>query len=313
MNSCIVYLVSRLDGYNATLSTGESRFIMTQCSIKNITEHLKLPIIIFHEDYTEKEKDIIKKIYADITFEKIDLLREDLPFKQKPCKTSGLSNGKCSCDRSDSKNPKRLCFRPKGYLMMCRFFSGQLQKHPALQNYDSYFRFDDDSFLLEPFLDQSTFMNQVMPCEYVFRSIFREGQDQSELFTFTKDFCKENNLPIEKYIEVNRNSFLFTNGKYNGMAPYNNFHYCKLSLWNNPVIKKYIEAIENVNGCLNKNWMDANIHAMIIFILMPLLGLSCKPICNFGYRHNRHFSILNRVHITYDSSADFFPKNKSTK
>lgn len=37
MKSCIVYLASRLDDYNSTLSTGESRFHMTCCSLKNVT------------------------------------------------------------------------------------------------------------------------------------------------------------------------------------------------------------------------------------------------------------------------------------
>mgnify|MGYP001997818112 CR=1 FL=1 len=57
----------------------------------------------------------------------------------------------------NNKNPNSICFRPKGYLMMCRFFSGEMQKHPALQKYDGYIRFDDDSFLIEPFISQNNF------------------------------------------------------------------------------------------------------------------------------------------------------------
>jgi len=311
MNPCIVYLASRLDDYNSILSTGESRFYMTCCSLKNVTNHLKLPVIIFHEDFGENEKNELKSTYSNITFEKVDFRDETIKFNQKPCKTSNLSDGTCVCENKKG-NSRAICFRPKGYLMMCRFFSGVMQKHDSLKKYDSYFRFDDDSFLIEPFINQEDFLNKFKDLDYGFRSIFVEGQSQGPLFNLTMDFCKElcikNNIDFNNYINGISKTGIIKDGKYSGIAPYNNFHFSKLSLWSHPIIKKYIEEIENVNGCLDKNWMDANIHAMIIFIIIPLINLKSNLIADFGYRHNRHFSIINSPYITYKSNEDFFPK-----
>jgi hypothetical protein len=42
----------------------------------------------------------------------------------------------------------------KGYMMMCRFFSGIVQKHPELQKYSHYIRLDDDSYLTDPYITE---------------------------------------------------------------------------------------------------------------------------------------------------------------
>ena len=309
MNPCIVYLASRLDDYNSILSTGESRFEMNCCSLRNITSQLNLPVIMFHEDFSENEINIMKDIYSNIVFEKIDFNNEKLDFNQEPCKTSNISNGICICS-NNSKNPRDICFRPKGYLMMCRFFSGVMQKHKCLEQYDSYFRFDDDSFLIDPFISEADFLSKFKNLDYGFRSIFYEGKDQSELFNFTLEYCKEicetTNNNFEEYKVILEKKGFIRNKKYCGIAPYNNFHFSKLSLWSHPIITTYIEKIESINGCLNKRWMDANIHGMIIFMIIPLINLKSDLITNFGYRHNRHFSILNSPNITYKSNEDFF-------
>jgi len=69
-----------------------------------------------------------------------------------------------------------------------------------------------------------------------------------------------------------------------------------------------LEEIEKINGCLDKGWMDANIHAMIIFMIFPLINIKYNIITDFGYRHNRHFSIINSHNFVYKSTEDFFPK-----
>ena len=103
MNSkkiCIVYLASPIKNI---LSTGDKRIDMLYQSLKNVTTVLQLPVIIFHEDFTEQIMSYLKNIYKDIIFSKVDFDRPDLPFVKHR--------------------------RPKGYMMMCRFFGGQMQKH----------------------------------------------------------------------------------------------------------------------------------------------------------------------------------------
>uniref|UniRef100_A0A6C0KE05 Uncharacterized protein n=1 Tax=viral metagenome TaxID=1070528 RepID=A0A6C0KE05_9ZZZZ len=310
MNYCIVYLASPLDGYNSILSTGEKRIVMMYMSLKNITSHLKLPVIIFHEDFTEKEMNNMRNIYSNIVFEKIDMIRNDLIFKQKPCKTSMLSDNKCLCKKNSNlnKNPKSICFRPKGYLMMCRFFSGEMQNHPSLQKYDGYIRFDDDSFLIKPFISQENFLNELKDKDYVFRSIFRESQDQKELFNFTIDYCNSKGMNIRNILTRCKSmGIIDKNNNYLGHSPYNNFHFSKLSLWKHPIISDYIHKLNEVGGCLKKGWMDANIHAMIIFVIMPEINLKVYGFYNFGYRHNRAFSIFGNYSLTSVENERFFP------
>ena len=296
-NYCIVYLVSRLDGYNSILSTGEKRIDMTYMSLKNNTKYLNLPVIIFHEDLTEKEMKNMKIIHNNITFEKVDFEDPKLEFiNVTPCKTSKKTD-LCTCEKFSCIRNK-TCWRSKGYFMMCRFFTCILQNHPALQNYDGYIRFDDDSFLIEPFIPKNQFLKQVFESDYLFRTVFQDGHSSNLIYNFTKKFCQENGLDISKT--------MFRNG-YNGIAPYNNFHATKLSAWKHPLIKKYIDKLEEEKCFLTKGFMDANVHSMIIFVLMPLVGLKVSSCTNFGYRHNYHYSAIGSENFNFINN-NFFPK-----
>ena len=127
MNSCIVYLSSP---QLSKLSTGQYRFDMLCKSIENTSTIFKNnDYIIFHEDLDISHQSTILDINNNCKFEKLDFIREELDFKKLG--------------------------RPKGYMLMCRFFSGELQKYLIENDYESYIRFDDDSFLLEPDLYQA--------------------------------------------------------------------------------------------------------------------------------------------------------------
>lgn len=290
-NTCLIWLVNKID--KICKPTQEKRILMTKESVKNVTKHIKLPVILFHEDMTEEIKKEFINIYSNITFEKLDsFTNNNLPYDKNICKCS------------------------KGYMMMCRFFSGILQNSEALKNYDSYIRFDDDSFLIEPYININNFLEECEKYSYVFRSIFFDNGESinksNGLFKFTYLFCKENNLQIENIISgLENNNFLQfkTEPIYTGLCPYNNFHYSKLSLWKHPIIKKYIDNIIEINGSLLYNWMDANIHAMIIFILCPLLKINVNAITNFGYRHNKTFSKINSVNTNFKNNESFYPIN----
>jgi hypothetical protein len=291
--TCIIYLASPIE---FKISEGDSRYIMLKSSIKNITKHLNLPMIIFNEDYEDVHKNELKNIYNNINFQKVDFSLNGLEF---------IKFG-----------------RPYGYMMMCRFFSGIMQNLDILQSYDSYIRFDDDSFLIEPFLNQDKFLNELINSDYSFRTLFIDGQPKygvnnkpmQSLYDITKSFVFEEKLiTIEQYNlfqkTLRKQCFLDNENLYTGLAPYNNFHYSKLSIWNDTIIKKYTNKLLELNGCLTKYWMDANIHAMIIFILMPLRNKQVNSITNFGYRHNRHFSILNKLNFEYRVNESFYIKD----
>lgn len=289
MKYCIVYLSSPQE---SKLTTGEYRYDMLCCSIKNTTKVFNdVPYIIFHEDLDDEHKNNILKINENAIFEKLDFIREELDFKKFG--------------------------RPKGYMLMCRFFSGEMQEYLIDHNYDSYIRFDDDSFLLEPIINKDELINDLTKNDYIFRTIFFDGQKKynngipmQSLYNFTLEYIKDKGYDVTKiYNFLYKNKIIDNNGLYTGIAPYNNFHATNLKLWKNPLIKDYINKILECNGCLMNFWMDANIHSMIIFILCPLVNIPISIKTNFGYRHNRHFSILNNFNFIYKENEDFFMKN----
>lgn len=284
--TCIIWLINKID--KICKATGENRLIMAKNSVKNITQHIKLPVIIFHEDFTEEVKSDFLNIYENITFCSVDFQNNNLPFDKNV--------SKCG----------------KGYMMMCRFFSGVMQSMDILKDYDSYIRMDDDSFLIEPFINQERFLSEANKSYYTYRTIFFDNVEDINnpigLYNFTYNFCKSYKLDIDGLLPKLKEFGFLNNGKYTGICPYNNFHFSKLDLWKNSIIKNYTERIINMNGTLLYNWMDANVHAMIIFVLCPLLYIPTQEITDFGYRHNKHFSILNSNRHTFKQNEDFYPK-----
>lgn len=284
--TCLIWLINKID--KVCKATGENRLIMAKNSVKNVTSYLKLPVIIFNEDFTEEVKRDFLNIYENITFCSVDFQNNDLPYDKNV--------SKCS----------------KGYMMMCRFFSGEMQSMDVLNNYDSYIRMDDDSFLIEPFVNEERFLEEANKSFYTYRTVFIDNVEDIKnplgLYYFTYNFCKSYKLDIDDLLPKLKEIGFLNNGKYTGLCPYNNFHFSKLNLWKNSIIKNYTERIKNMNGTLLYNWMDANIHAMIIYVLCPLLYIPTQEIKDFGYRHNRHFSILNSNKYTFKQNEDFYPK-----
>ena len=140
------------------------------------------------------------------------------------------------------------------------------------------------------------------------QSKHNHGKPMQSLYNFTKEYVKQKGYSLKPILPVlHKYQFLSSDGLYTGLAPYNNFHVSRLDLWNHPLIKEYIEEIQNINGCLMNFWMDANIHAMIIFVLCPLAKLKTYLKMDFGYRHNQHFSIKNSPNYRYRSDVDFYP------
>jgi hypothetical protein len=180
-----------------------------------------------------------------------------------------------------------------GYLMMCRFFCGILQSHSALQPYTHYMRLDDDSFFLHPLLTEAH-VSSFLKYDYVYRSVFHEeGHCQQPLHDFTYQFLAKKQWKA-KHVNV-------------GYAPYNNFHVSSLALWRQPLVKEYLHEMERMNGWLGHGFLDANVHAMIIWCLGPCFSIQLKGDFTFGYRHNHHVSRPNIDSFYFNSRISFMP------
>lgn len=286
MSWCIVYLASPKSHHIYNDPTQESRLELLQGSL-TIARRLfpNVDILVFHEDYTEEEFAALPEV---TTFVHVD-----------------FSGQEAFCNRS--------LRRPYGYLMMCRFFSGVMQSHPDVAKYTHYMRLDDDSYFQTPSLTQEHVERNLLKHDYVFRSVFQDSQDQQSLFEFTLDFLRKEGYGahIETLKNELRKKYVLHGDTYTGLAPYNNFHIASQRLWQNPLIQRYITAIEDSHGILQKGWMDANIHAMIVFVLTLFIGMKIHHDGTFGYRHNRHVSRLDSVGIDFVDSLPFGAVHRS--
>ncbi len=280
MSWCIVYLASPKSHHIFNDPNQASRLELLRASLGIVRSHFPTTdIFVFHEDYDEEQFAQLPGV--------TEFIKVDFAGQEELCNTS--------------------LRRPYGYLMMCRFFSGVMQSHPRVREYTHYMRLDDDSYFQTPYLTEEYVKTNLLKHDYVYRSVFQDTQDQESLFQFTLDFLRKEGYGayIDTLKHELRKKFVMKGDTYNGIAPYNNFHIASQRLWQNPLIQRYISAIEESHGILQKGWMDANIHAMIVYVLTLFCGMKIHHEATFGYRHNRHVSRMDSSAVDYFESLPF--------
>jgi hypothetical protein len=207
-----------------------------------------LPVIVFHEDYTDNDKDRLRAILSDIRFEQIDFSTHKQHFvSQRPKERVGTY----------------------GYYMMCRFFSGVVQSHPALAEFTHYMRLDDDSYIIDT-VPLST-LNRMQRHDYSYNSTFYDPH--LPLWTYACEFMAINKIsPAIGYSD---------------QVPYNNYHAASLALWNHPIARKFIDGIEHRHGCISNGWTDSSIQSVLALAIGPSIGMSVNFEPEFPYRHNQ--------------------------
>lgn len=277
---CIVYLACPKDRRIGQTFGNHLKFDILKRSLE-ITKELfpTVDVYVFHEDFTEAEFQTLPPIKEYI---QVDFSGHDDVFVKHVF--------------------------PKGYVLMCRFFSGVLQRLPQLQTYSHYMRLDDDSFFLSPFLSEQH-VETLLAHDYVYRSVFYDLKDHQALFEYTLDYLRTKgyagHIPeLLKWLSVRG---FVRNNNYTGIAPYNNFHFSSIRLWSHPLVSEYIDQLEADQCILKYGWLDANIHAMIIWVIAPFIGMKVHHDGSFGYRHNKHISHLNSTAIQWVDSLPFYP------
>jgi alpha 1,2-mannosyltransferase len=94
----------------------------------------KVDILIFHEESLRPALPFISQLHPNIKFEEIEFKLPDF-YKN------------FNIPESFPNPVNSNHFFNMGYRHMCRFFSGEIFKHPAMQKYDNYLRLDTDSFI----------------------------------------------------------------------------------------------------------------------------------------------------------------------
>lgn len=279
MSLCIVYLASP----RAFRIGDHLRFTMLQSSLAVTRQCFPTTdVYIFHEDFTEEDKVGLPGVKE---FLQVDF--RGYESQKNPALTASY-----------------------GYLMMCRFFSGVFQTYPFLQRYTHVMRLDDDSFFQPPV---PVVTSEIFSYDYTYRSLFWETRDQQSLYEFTLQFLKRQlglsrfQLRFPALVARLRTQNFLRDGRYTGVAPYNNFHIASVRLWSHPIVRAYFGEIEARQGILREGWLDANIHAMVLYVLSECLPLRIFHWSSFGYRHNKHVSELGTQRSIFQPELPWFP------
>ena len=286
---CIVYLVSprsHVHSSAAMKQDGISKFEVFKESLKTAKKYLPdYPIIVFHEDYTEKDIEECNEVISkELQFIKVD-------FENHPTVTPTQRE---LWERGEDGG---VTGRPWGYRMMCRFFCGVMQNLPEIQEYDYYIRLDHDSFLMDPKPPRSIEEHiREKNFDYSLRSLFIDTKEKDELWHFTKKYLLRHDMP-EKIEKLRAFGMLDGNENYIGVSPYNNYHVCRVDFWRRPDVKEFLDAIEKENGIVKSHWQDANIHGLLMGIFIDNDKIFMQT--DFGYRHNFHYSVLGGKGIEY--------------
>lgn len=253
MNPAIVYLASPREwGWLKW-----SRLDCMEASLKLVRKFLgQYPIYVFHEDLNSDDKVRLSKVYP-IFFIPVDFSTHKHLYKP------GYRS-----ERVGSY----------GYGMMCRFFSGVMQEHPALSGHTHYIRLDDDSYIMS---SMKEVVPKILDHDYTYRCTFEDHSP--DFWPHVFKFMDSEGLPIQG------------SRKDLHAVPYTNYHTASLRLWKHPVVQRFTQSIENCNGAITKGWDDALVQGAIARFLCPALGFRVRIEDGFCYRHNQHCSHRNGV------------------
>jgi len=215
----------------------------------NFNDQFNYPVIVFHEDFDEKLMENIRNVTrSDLKFEKVKFEIPDFLNREEIPEFVYVDWFKF----------------PIGYRHMCRFFSGLIFQHPALKDYDWYWRLDTDSFLLDK-IDYDIFrFMQKHNYMYGYIAIQKDHPAVVKgLWDITKKYIEDNNI---------QPTFLhkFTpDGVWDRSYYYTNFEISNLNFWRSDEFMNYFKYIDRSGGIYKYRWGDHVIHLLAVSMFIP--------------------------------------------
>ncbi|NJD76986.1 MAG: hypothetical protein FIB08_07815 [Candidatus Methanoperedens sp.] len=278
VKAAIVYLARSRPGDIAELKRSLSLLDV------NFNDKFNYPVVIFHEDINEKLMGKIREsTRSQIQFEKVSFKIPDFLNKEEVPELIYLDGD---------------CFS-MGYRHMCRFFSGIIFHHPALKDYDYYWRLDTDSFLLDKIdYDVFQFMHE-RNFKYGYIGIFKDEPGVTrDLWDTTKKYIEDNNLKpqfLQKFM---------SDGIWDRSYYYTNFEISRLDFWRSEEFMNYFEYLDRAGGIYKYRWGDAVIHLLAVSIFLPESNV--HRFSDIAYQHQGFFN-------NYSPSPDIFSRLKNLK
>ena len=163
-----------------------------------------------------------------------------------------------------------------GYKYMCKFFS--LDVYDYLREYDYYMRCDTDCYLKKLNFDILRWAEDAhVGYGYSIRKLEAHGPTRQTLPIWTQKYLSRCNLqptaPMDKPLSV---CFNF----------YNNWHIGRVSFFNRPDVRHYLEAVNASGHILKDRWGDSTIQAYAVRLFMDPRHIVMVP--NFSYVHGSH-------------------------
>lgn len=163
--------------------------------------------------------------------------------------------------------------------------------HEALDPYEYYWRFDEDSFLLERLAYDPFEVMQDHRYLYGYRSIVmnKPCEDERELWRYTCEFAKRHRLPL-RHLKKMCGDWL---GRCRGRYFYNNFEIGNVPFWReNGLYREYFEKLD-----VRQAWVEGKVRTFACHLL-----LKPEEIHHFddiGYRYNDHYSCMKSAEVIY--------------
>jgi alpha 1,2-mannosyltransferase len=232
------------------------------------------PVVIFHEDFSPALMAEIRRwTSSTLEFAVVDFR---LPEFVNPADV-----------------PPRILGRfPIGYRHMCRFFAGMVYRHPAMQQYDWYWRFDTDSFLrcsvgYDPF--EAMERGQHL---YGYITLLKERPEVVQgLWETSRRYATENGLDLARL-----GSLTDERGGYNLLYYYNNFEIVDLRFFRSPTYLRFFDYLDRTGGIYQFRWGDAPIRTIAVALLVP--PAQVRRFDDIGYSHAGYYT--QRRHYVTD-------------
>lgn len=223
------------------------------------------------EEYTQQDKDLIRSWapHSAVSFVSMELysgaaLEPGLEIKQFDRWNSNLDGG--------------IGGKPIGYRAMCRLYSGRLQNHGMLRDFQYYMRLDDDSFFtsdlsFDPFVKMKT-----MKLQYAYRRQAQDSWGIKRMWELALPYMNAESL------RNMRQMGMISGPEYTGAQPYNNFHVASVEMFQRPTWQRYMRDTERAFGFFKYRFGDANVHAIAMGMLLQPKEVDVWN--NLPYAHN---------------------------
>jgi len=230
---------------------------------KNFNNNYRYPVVVFHDDI---QKTTVSQLFGALNAQlgfvpqiKFEVLKFEMP--------SHISSDPALYD------PPLTQFG-MGYRHMCRLHSGEIYKHPALLQYDWYWRLDSDSFILSP----------------IKYDVFQRMADRGYEYAYLAEYEKEASFvakglwdTTKKFISENKERLVCSDFDWNLELYNTNFEIVDMDFFRSEGYQDYFRYLDNTNNIFYHRWGDHAIRYLGMKMFMdPNRVWEVKDFC---YQH----------------------------